>query len=343
MGVYSSYRLATKELFDTPNYSAPSIMETVIQIHETEQKVFESLLELDMMEIYIKEEDESEASKTATENKKKKLSEVIVNAVKKAVEAVRNAVSNFIDKLSMVLNQNKKIKDTYVPYIIKSKHLKNYTLPADMKVKNDNVELKGRDELKSISDKYLRSIKTAKSVEDVAKFKEECMKKIEDIVNKEKNNTQVYTFYPAGSKISSSDISNFGNRLDAAKTKAIRDIKTNGNKTISELKNQKKNFEGAMSDIQKEKSIVEAGTEAAFKIISATIRGYLKLQQFEIEQFRIDFKSARSTILSAYSFCHKAENKENKGNNDAKNESASLLESTVIIESSDSYIDAIFE
>lgn len=360
MGVYSSYRPATKLAtesieFDTPDYSASSIMETVISIHETEHKVFESLLELDMMELYLKEEGGSETEsepkneekkEAATEAKKKKLSEVISGAIQKAITAVTTAISNFIDKLSMVINQNKKIKDTYIPFIVKSEYLKDYTLPVDMKVKNDNsVEMKGMASVKSISDNYLKAIKSAKTVEEIGTSKENCINKLNEIVDSEFKNTQAFKIYPAGTKFSASEIQKFGERMDLAKTKAIKNIKAEGNKVIAELKNQKKNFEGAMRELhQEEKDIVEAGTEAAFKIISATIRAYLKLQQFDIEQFRIDFKSARNIILTAYNFCAKAEKKDNKENkdNEAKTESASLLES-VVMESSDSYIDAIFE
>ena len=126
MGIYSQNRVAgvagnadlTMENFDfTPDFSIGSVLEAVIQMHENDARMFDTLIECDFMEAengFIMNEAEAGEVKDASDEKKK---DGIIGKIKavidKFIKFIQKAAGNVIAKFNDMVGSDKKIAAQY--------------------------------------------------------------------------------------------------------------------------------------------------------------------------------------------------------------------------------------
>ena len=335
MGVYSNYiqkDIQTESVeFNAPDRTFKGIMNTVCEIHEMDQKMFESLLELDFASIILKEDGENEKAK---ESKIKNILAAVKKLIDKAVNAVKTAISNFIEKIQK--SGAEKVKE-YADFVVKSDKLKDFKFETKLlKADADSILMNKKKDIIDTNMNSYRTLQSAASAEDINNTKSSNLEtinkaleiKIDDLFESTENKT-----------FSAEDIKKLAEKFDVTKHTIKGRVEKMGNELISQIKKQGSNFEstikGSNSDLK------EAAAEAAYSIASNSTKGFLKLQNAVIDVIIKDYKNSRSLILSAYSFCKKG----TKVTSDEKKSEETATSESVLIdnicESSDMFIDGL--
>ena len=191
MGLYSLNRVAgltenayinkslIESMDDSNNFTETSLLEVSQIITEHENKMFNTLIELDFVSAMNEAEeakaekkddapadDKKETKSEADDAKKKNILQKAKELLEKVWEAIKNAFMTFLAKIRILLNNDKKIIDKYVPALKKVDDFSKY-----------EKEFEYYDgEVPSFGITLFDAVNKDNAEETVKKFKEDCDK-----------------------------------------------------------------------------------------------------------------------------------------------------------------------
>ena len=208
MGLYSLNRVAgltenayinkslIESMDDSNNFTETSLLEVSQIITEHENKMFNTLIELDFVsamnehtekksgEAKAEEEndapadDKKEAKSEADDAKKKNIFKKAKELLEKVWEAIKNAIRTFFEKVQVLLTNDKKIVEKYIPALEKL---------SDADLAKYDKEFEYYDDpngaVPFINDNMFINVKKDNAEEEIKKYSERCNKFKTDKLN----------------------------------------------------------------------------------------------------------------------------------------------------------------
>lgn len=358
MGIYSTNRVSfanesldtlIEEMDWTPDYSIGSMMEAVIQIHENDAKMFDSLIECDFVSAnnqFIMNEAEAEASNSSNDEKKKMKIGEKIHAIFEAVKSfIQKMAANFIAKVMDIVKSDKKICEQYEK-VLTLDNLKNFEGIAGfnwVKAPITVDSLKNTENTKKFTSDFINKATNASDKETIDTAFEEFKNKVEKEEKEfSKLEEELFVKTPDGAKWKPTEkwqlsmmLYRVGNASDT-----IKEIKQAAAKTISELKLIQNNAKKASSSTSKKKEASEVEVykmkklydvaSQTTKLFSKEFAAYTRVASKQIAAYR------KALIL-----CGRAAAKAAKGESTSKNTEEVNNESAIMYvlgESSDAYV-----
>jgi hypothetical protein len=101
----------------TPDFTVGHLMEAVIQLHENDKKMFDSLIECDFIsatnDLVMEAEEAEKENKAGNDTKIKTIGQKISDVLSAISKAIQKAAANFIAKITDLVKADKKIYETY--------------------------------------------------------------------------------------------------------------------------------------------------------------------------------------------------------------------------------------
>lgn len=362
MGIYSHNRVAgvagnadlTMENFDfAPDFSIGCALEAVIQMHENDARMFDTLIECDFMEAengFVMNESEAAAIKEAADEKKTSgIIDKIKAAIDKFIAFLQKVAGNVIAKFNDLVKTDEKLvaqfKDVLtVANLAEYKGIPNFTVPKIFSMKDRDP---GFGEFAKIVDKF-----KVDAFESTTKSKEEC----DAILSKFRQESSAFV-----QKAQTSVDNMQGTKSDAWKfstdsqIKAALDVLSNADKTAKQIKSDAKVILKNMKELERasknmSKSFivkkgageeVSANAKAVYDFVSEVIKTYSKLFNSYTNGMVKEYGQVRKAVI----LCGRAASKYSKGvrlEESAEIEMEMTMES-VMCESSDTFVMEHFE
>ena len=334
------------------------LLEFTIEMHEQDQRMFNSLLEADFISIanesYLTEDENKEVSDQGNEMKKEKITEKVMALFTKAIEAIKSAFATIMKKIESVISTDKAIIKRYGKLdknnLAGFEGIKNFEFPV--KVLKGSRYINDADDANKEFDKTLNEIRKASDIDRVneifnnMKLYFEELKKVEGATNDE-------YFKKFDNWIPDDKAISFLNDYANGALTKKKDLKEFAAKTIANYKNKGKEADKASKEAN------NAGNEVkAIKMerISSLCSMYISFANTTFKEIvGVSVKEIKC-LRSAYIICGKyAAKKASKKVDDVKPETAnteenkeqtpkteSALLNWAIIESSNEYIDNVF-
>ena len=358
MGLYSTNRVSSVtessessdaliESMDwTPDFSIGSVMEAVIQIHENDAKMFDSLIECDFISAnnnsIMNEAEAEEANNSANETKANKIGDKIHAIIEAIKNFIQKAASNFIAKIVDLTKSDKKIYDTYKD-VLKIENLKDFEGIKDFRfpktmLNSDNI--KSIDNVKNFSKEFVDKITRSDDIESIkdtyGKFETKCNEEVESFEKLEEESFEAATTWKP------SETWQIKRMLESVSTASstIKEIKQTAAKTIAALKEFQASCKKAKIGIFAKK---KAGDVEVYKMKTLYDIASKTTQLFS-KEFGVYTRTATKQIAAcrkATILCGRAAKKAVKGEDVNKTEENVNQESAtmyVLGESSDAYV-----
>ena len=314
MGLYSTNRASTVAAESTnteaqveevnlegvePDYG--SVMETVIQLHECDRKMFETLIEGDFMEATNNFTlDESTAMALNEENdeaKKAGIGSKIKKAIEFVIEKIKQAVAALVTKFEQVFKTDAKLIAKYKEAIGKADFakfngIKNFACPKEFNPDNKKTLLGDSEYVKALMDKNY----------------EECKKVIDaktEYLNSDEYKALFFNDSKDTWKPEGDDVKAIISIMDHNST--IKKIKAQGQKAFADAKKLESDLAKDNKDVENASFQYKIASEGA-KFVLASWNAY---RAFSVEQL----KAARKAFIILGRFAlagKKGEEEENK-------------------------------
>lgn len=199
MGIYSTNKLANVAAVDEETASIIAeveecvadpgfgdIMEAVIQIHENDQRMFDTLIGLDfvssMNEAVMLEEEATRTNAAADEKKASSIGEKISQIWDAIINAIKKACANIIAKIVALVKGDKKIYETYKP-VLTMNNLEGFPGIQDFAFPNAQITDEGladKELAKGFTGDFLSAVTKAENREDIDRAWEGFDKKVKE-------------------------------------------------------------------------------------------------------------------------------------------------------------------
>lgn len=297
MGLYSTNRIGAfsesigaivKEIEETPyDPNFGSLMEYSIMLNESEQMMFDALIEADFIsatnEAVMLEEEAAEANKAGDEVKKKKIGERIKEIIDKVITAIKKAVSNFIAKVVSIIKNDKKLIDSYKDKLNERnltgfKGIPDFAFPKEINEK-DVITASGA-QFKGIWDNFYNASARASSRDEIETAAETALKSVgsDSGSNDNKKNDFDNQFFEKKVKSfvpNTSQIELMKKKLTNA-NEVLKEVKNIAAKTISELKQIKASVGKFRAKGNLQVDMQAYGSNKAYTVISAICKSATK-------------------------------------------------------------------
>lgn len=350
MGVYSTNRLSSltesaeqqvpvEEEFElTPNENLGSVMEAAIAIRENEQKMFNSLIELDFIsatnEATMLEADAEAANDAQNKSKAKAIFDKIADLFDKAIQAIKTAASNLIGKIKELLDRDKKIVEAYGDIKVEDlkgfKGLSNYAFP-----KGELPDLKMINQADTDANKMLDVIRNAAdrdTVDQYAEVADNAVKSLKEAIKRDDFfEEKVEAFIP-----NQQQITRMVSEVKDAKA-TITALKKLTTTSMSKLKATKDKAKTAIGTAKgDELEVYKAKT--VYKAASAYVNGYMKMFNEYTHVTVAQIAAYRKALVACGHYAKKGSKAEDQ--TEEKVEESALM--YALTESSDEYVYAHF-
>ena len=322
MGVYSKDRLfdtgygysyydESETSFD-PNFSG--IMEYAIALQQSDQMMFESLLQCDFISAmneqtmsFHEAEDEKEKDNDIKKNKVWEKIKQVFNTVK---NAVAKAINNIIVRIMALIKNDKKIYEKYEKYFTLAnlegfKGIDGFKYPLS----GDRVQLyeSESDAIKAISD-GIKELSNATSREQVDNIAAQWEKKILAIENRNDIGKKDRNIYDSGTKDwkpTAEQINQSKNEMKEGR-ESIKDLKDKAKKTKDDLhkleKDAKSNLKDAKRDDKGDFEIYKMNT--IYRLVSRGARAVIKSNNTFINVASKKLAAFRKAFIICGRYCY---------------------------------------
>ena len=359
MGIYSTNRVGgitpfteSIDFSDPALLEGPSLMEACIQLHEMDQKMFETLIEFDFVsENNLRTMDEAEAiamNEAADEAKTESIKDKIIKAIHTIIDGIKRTIAQVINKFKEIIKSDQRIIKKYDEKLTTEnlagfKGIKNFAMPKDYSKESNEFE---RD-IKSLGDKLKDILKKNGEENDLDEFLKQSplvlrisgddAKEIGDKAKSLRNGFEekVDSFVPDKKQLLTIK-SKFKNTNED-----INNLKKTASSTIAELnkliglvkaekKVAKKNDPNYNGTIAKGYNIVYKSISKALKVISKATASHINTMRYQLSAYR-----------KAYIICGKYALKKANGKSKESEAEDNTVEEAVdfaIAESSDLFV-----
>lgn len=223
-----------------------NLMETVIQLHENDKKVFDAMIECDFIsvtnEAVMLEDEAATANGEANETKKVKLKEKIEQIFDAVAEAIKKFVANAIVKITDLVKSDVKICDAYRGVLHASnlegfEGIKDFAFPNLKIITKDGLETK--EDAYANNAKLIDALAKVETKEAVDSAYEEFTFKIREVEEGMEKFHEKFFLAKEESFIPTDEQLKLSLEQVASAKDIINGIKTTGAQVIKELKELK--------------------------------------------------------------------------------------------------------
>lgn len=349
MGLYSTNRVASVaessdaliESMDwTPDFSIGSVMEAVIQIHENDAKMFDSLIECDFISannISIMTEAEAEQANSANDEKKKsKIGEKIHAIIEAIKNFIQKAAANAIAKITDFVKSDQKIYNAYKD-VLKVENLKDFEGIKDFAYPSNKLDSKNIKELGDQVEKFVSVAKNAKTRDAIDSAHETFQNESDKIINK--INAEIAWGFQEKQSAWKPNQEQIGEMLGVVKNASaiIKGIKEHTAVIIGELKKLQNDAKAVLKSKAETSETEVYIANKMFQVASSSAKLFSK----EFAAYNRTATKQIAAYRKAVILCGRAAAKSAKGTDESKSDKTVEQEAAamyVLGESSDAYV-----
>lgn len=348
MGLYSTNRVAAVNEFDesindiiestdwTPDFSIGSVMEAVIQIHENDAKMFDSIIECDFISaqnsMILTEADAAQANDAADKQKKIKIGEKIKNIIDSVINFIKKVASNVIAKIVDLTKSDAKLVATY-KNVLTVENLKDFKGIPEIMVPGGEINKDIIDRIGKTIDVFCTDAKTAKARVRIDNLYDEFKRDINNFINEVDANAvwglekKTNWKFESDSQIKDAIMTVQGGSIQ------IKKIKENAAKIIAQLKKLKSSMNSIVNSkaetTEDEVYIANKAYSAASESVKALSKAFSVYNKYITKQL----SSWRKAVI----LCGRAAAKAVKGEKATDNVEESMV-MYALGEASDQYV-----